>query len=95
MEKKAEYFRVLADENRLKIIELLLKGETCSCTLIDKLPITQPTLSYHLSMLANSGLATTKRDGNKIEHFINRDKLDELIAFLQDLRDTEAQACNI
>jgi ArsR family transcriptional regulator, arsenate/arsenite/antimonite-responsive transcriptional repressor len=95
MDKIVEYFRVFADENRLKIIELLLKGETCSCTLIDKLPISQPTLSYHLSMLASSGLANTKRDGNKIEHFINRDKLDKVIAFLQDLRDTEAEACKL
>ncbi len=94
-DKIADYFKVLSDPNRLKIVELLLKGETCGCTLIDKLPITQPTLSYHLSLLANSGLAKTKRDGNKIEHFINREKLDEMINYLQDLKTMEAEACNL
>ncbi len=94
-EKIAEYFKVLSDPNRLKIVELLLKGETCGCTLIDKLTISQPTLSYHLSMLANSGLARTKRDGNKIEHFINRDKLDEMIDFLEDLKLSDEISCKI
>jgi len=94
-EKIAEYFKVLSDPNRLKIVELLLKGETCGCTLIDKLPITQPTLSYHLSQLASSGLARTKRDGNKIEHFINREKLDEMIAYLEALKVMEDKSCSL
>lgn len=94
-EKMAEYFKVLSDTNRLKIIELLLKGETCGCRLIDQLPISQPTLSYHLNMIATSGLANTKRDGNKIEHFINRDQIDEMIQFLKQLRDMEDASCKL
>jgi len=47
-ERMTKYFKILSDPTRLEIVELLLKGETCGCTLIDKLPISQPTLSYHL-----------------------------------------------
>ncbi|NCU33595.1 MAG: transcriptional regulator, partial [Candidatus Moranbacteria bacterium] len=47
--------KALSDENRLTILELLIRGETCGCTLIDKLPITQPTMSYHLRTLSDSG----------------------------------------
>lgn len=43
----ASLFKALSDDNRLTILKLLIQGETCGCTLIDKLPITQPTLSYH------------------------------------------------
>jgi len=91
----AEYFKVLGDPNRLKIVELLLKGETCGCTLIDKLPITQPTLSYHLNTLVASGLARNVKDGTKSIHFINQDKLDEIIAYLEGLKHLEVESCNL
>jgi len=94
-QKMAEYFKVLSDPNRLKIVELLLKGETCGCTLIDKLPISQPTLSYHLNFLAENNLSTQKRDGNKIEHFINRDKIEEMIDYLKNLLEEEEQSCKL
>ena len=94
-EKMANYFKVLSDPNRLKIVELLLKGETCGCTLIDKLPISQPTLSYHLNLLAENDLSTQKRDGNKIEHFINRGKIEEMIDYLKGLLDTEDKSCQL
>jgi ArsR family transcriptional regulator len=90
-----KYFKILSEENRLDIVELLLKGETCGCTLIDKLSISQPTLSYHLKAITNSGLAVAKRDGNWIKHYIDRDKINEMIDFLIDLRDTEIKQCSL
>lgn len=91
----AEYFKVFSDANRLEIIELLLKGETCGCTLIDKLPISQPTLSYHLKTITKYNLATSKREGNWIKHFIDRDKINEMIQFLEQLRDMEEEQCSL
>lgn len=89
------YFKVLADPNRLDIVELLLKGETCGCTLIDKLSISQPTLSYHLKTITNSGLAFAKRDGNWIKHYIDRDKINDMIDYLIELRDMEMKQCSL
>jgi ArsR family transcriptional regulator len=94
-QKMAEYFKLLSDPNRLKIVELLLKGETCGCTLIDKLPISQPTLSYHLNLLAEGNLSTQKRDGNKIEHFINREKIEEMIGYLKKLLVEGDNSCKL
>lgn len=90
-----EYFKVFSDKNRLEIIKLLLQGETCGCTLIEKLPISQPTLSYHLKTITASGLATSKREGNWIKHHIDKDKINDMITFLEQLRDMEAEECNI
>jgi ArsR family transcriptional regulator len=90
-----EYFKILSEENRVEIVELLLKGETCGCTLIDKLSISQPTLSYHLKAITKSGLAIAKRDGNWIKHYIDKDKINEMIDFLIDLRDTEQKQCSL
>ena len=90
-----ESFKVLSDPNRLEIVRLLLKGETCGCTLIDNLPISQPTLSYHLKAITRAGLAIAKREGNWIKHYVNRDKIDEMIEFLEGLKNMESSSCSL
>ncbi|QWB95705.1 metalloregulator ArsR/SmtB family transcription factor [Mycoplasmatota bacterium] len=96
MEKElVKNFKVFSDENRMEIVELLLKGETCGCTLIDKLDISQPTLSYHLKYITSSGLATTRRDGNWIKYTIDRSKINDMIKYLEQLRDMESTTCSL
>jgi ArsR family transcriptional regulator len=96
MEKKiAILFKALSDENRLKVLELLLKGETCSCTLIDQLPITQPTLSYHLKWLNEVGLTTSYKEGTSVKYKVNKEKLADMIDYLIQLRDMEATSCSL
>lgn len=92
-EENALLFKALSDENRLKILELLIQGETCGCTLIDKLPISQPTLSYHLRLLTEAGLTKAYKEGNWKKHFVDKTKIDELIQFLTDLKNSEV-CCN-
>lgn len=90
-----ELFKVFADPIRLQIIQRLLAGESCACTLIDHLPISQPTLSYHLKALVDSGLATATKQKNKVRHTINKDVLDGMIEALVSLKETEATACQL
>lgn len=58
-----QLFKALADETRLKIIELLSNGEMCACELLENFKITQPTLSYHMKLLCDSGLVKGRREG--------------------------------
>lgn len=81
-------FKALADKNRLKILKLLIQGETCGCTLITKLPISQPTLSYHLNILTACGLTKAYKEGTWKKHTVNMKKIDEAIAFLTELKNT-------
>lgn len=87
-------FKALSDDNRLSIIKLLVKGETCGCTLIDKLPITQPTLSYHLRILTEAGITIAYKEGTWVKHYVDHDKLDLMINFLIDLKKSE-KSCNL
>ncbi|MDO9629781.1 MAG: metalloregulator ArsR/SmtB family transcription factor [Acholeplasmataceae bacterium] len=82
-------FKSLSDDNRLKILELLIQGETCGCTLIDKLTIKQPTLSYHLKTLTESGLTVAYKDGNWVKHHVDMEKIDKMIEFLINLKKSE------
>ncbi|MEF3693110.1 MAG: metalloregulator ArsR/SmtB family transcription factor [Acholeplasmataceae bacterium] len=90
----ATLFKALSDENRLLILKLLIQGETCGCTLIDKLPITQPTLSYHLKILTEAGLTKAYKEGTWVKHHVDHDKIDLIIKYLVDLKNEET-ACNL
>lgn len=56
-------FKALSDETRLRIAEMLTKGELCACKILESFHITQPTLSYHMKILCDSGLVDARRDG--------------------------------
>src|SRR5271155_1046291 len=63
MEKLASYFKGLADENRLRILNLLFHGELCGCDIQHVLGASQSTVSRHLSYLKNAGLVLDRRAG--------------------------------
>lgn len=87
MEKDlANLFKALSDEHRLKMLQLLATGETCGCTLIEKLPITQPTMSYHLRQLTDANVIISNKEGIWKKHQINIETIDEMIAFLTELK---------
>ncbi|MGI6361459.1 MAG: ArsR/SmtB family transcription factor [Bacillota bacterium] len=63
---KSEYFKVFrafADENRIRVLELLCDGEQCACVLLDDMKISQATLSYHMKILCESGIVKGRRVG--------------------------------
>jgi len=81
----ASIFKVLGDENRLIILEKLIEGEQCACTLITLLNISQPTLSHHLKMLEKVGLTKSRKVGTWKRHSLNSEKIAFLHTFLQGL----------
>jgi ArsR family transcriptional regulator len=84
----AEYvpmMKALSDETRLKIIDMLSCGEMCACKILEAFNITQPTLSYHMKILSESGLVKAVRDGAWMRYSLNSKKSRELSLFLEDL----------
>jgi ArsR family transcriptional regulator len=66
MQRLASYFRALADENRLRILNLLFHGELCGCDVQYVLGASQSTISRHLSYLKNAGLVQDRRVGYRV-----------------------------
>jgi len=95
MNNYVEILKVLSDENRIKIIDLLVEGETCSCELIKDLPISQPTLSYHLKTLKAIGLISREKEGNRVNYTVNKDLLNDLSLFIKNLTVCESTNCKI
>ena len=90
MKDTAEFFGVLADEARLKMLWLLFNHrELCVCDFMEVLGITQSKASRHLRILYRAGLVTDRRDGlwvhyalRSMEPGLERDQLSSLRAHL-------------
>lgn len=64
-------FKAFCDENRIKILQLLITGEKCACMLLEEIKITQPTLSHHMKILCDSGVVTGRKDGKWTHYSIS------------------------
>lgn len=69
-------FRAFTDENRVRVLEMLCEGEQCACILLDDLKISQPTLSYHMKILCDSGIVKSRPVGKWNYYSINTDGCD-------------------
>ena len=90
--------KALADENRLAIMEALQHGEKCGCELLEELQITQPTLSHHMKILADSGLVDYNKDGKWMRYRISAEGVQAFRDMIRsyarcDCEDTETPSC--
>ncbi len=91
MKESASFFKVLADEARLKMLLLLFNhGELCVCDFVAVLDVTQSKASRHLRILYNAGLVTDRRAGTWIYYSLQPATDDFARPFLETLRSTLA-----
>lgn len=64
----AEFFRALADDTRLRLLERLRAGERTVGDLVDELGCPQPKVSRHLKVLREAGLVCDQRDGRHVTY---------------------------
>ena len=62
----ARIFRVIGDDTRYRIVQILLNGEQCVGDLVRTLKTSQPHVSHHLRVLRQAGLVEGIRDGQRI-----------------------------
>jgi ArsR family transcriptional regulator len=82
-------FRALADENRLRIVDMLRGGERCVCELTDALDLGQSLLSFHLKTLKDAGLVSDRREGRWAYYTLSPDAFAQLEAFVGALPSTK------
>ncbi|MFB6347191.1 MAG: ArsR/SmtB family transcription factor [bacterium] len=98
MKPGEEVFEALASTTRMKILDALrekrlecdnpgscdLSERCCNVgELVDRLGLTQPTVSHHLKELRRAGLITSEKDGRTLYCSINDEKFEELCRFIQ------------
>jgi ArsR family transcriptional regulator len=61
--KESQFFKALADENRIRILKLLMLREMCVCEIMVALDLTQPTVSHHLGILEKEDVIKKRKEG--------------------------------
>ena len=80
--------KALSDPNRLQVIELLTGGEQCACELLEKLRISQPTLSHHMKTLEECGLVTSRKSGKWSHYSLNCGRWTAFRDYIESIRCT-------
>ena len=60
--------KAVADESRLRILNMLLKRRLCVCEIAEVLGLAQSTVSRHLKQLEECGLLEKSKDGLWVEY---------------------------
>lgn len=94
-QEQAKVFKALCDPKRLAILDLLRGGEKCACVLLDSLELTQSGLSYHMKILCDSGIVTSRQEGKWTHYRLNPAGRERAIALLRQLTtpDGEGNPC--
>ena len=67
-----DFLRVIADQNRLKILCVLRGGAKCVCEIVPAVEISDKLASHHLKQMKKLELLIEKRKGNYIYYSINK-----------------------
>ena len=81
--------KALADENRLEIIRMLRDGEKCGCIILEKLNITQPTLSHHMKVLIEAGVVTARKEGKWQYYSLVTENIEEFQELIHQILNTK------
>ena len=69
------FAKAISDDTRQKIM-----SECCCCELsvneiVEKMEVSQPTVSHHLAILRDAGLVTVREEGKQTFYTLNQDQV--------------------
>ncbi len=79
-------FDLLADPNRRRLLEALREGESSVGELVERLKLSQPSVSKHLRILREAGLAAVRRDAQRRIYRLDPRGLREVDEWLEPFR---------
>ncbi len=87
MDKMLKVFKALSDDNRFKIINLLLQNNFCVMALAKRLNISEAAVSQHLKILREAELVKGEKKGYYTHYTVNRDMLDNISKCIKKMAD--------
>lgn len=82
-------FKAFSDESRLSILGLLKDGEMCGNDILEKMKISQSTLSHHMKLLCESGVVVGRRQGKWMYYSISAMGAETAAKMMQELLDAK------
>ncbi len=76
--KLAEFFKILGDKTRTKILFALDQNEMCVCDIANVLGMTKSSISHQLSSLRKCGIVKCRKQGKEVYYSLDDDHIKEL-----------------
>lgn len=83
-----EACKALADPVRWAILTRASGVDQVACQELDSLPVSKPTISYHLKILSQAGLISVRRAGRNSYYSLEREALHQVVDALWALAPT-------
>ena len=68
----SRYFKAFGDRSRLRILRLLRSKEMTVNEIVKAVGLSQSTVSRHLAVLREAGIAVDRREGQKVYYSLNK-----------------------
>jgi DNA-binding transcriptional ArsR family regulator len=78
VQQVAEYFGVLSEPMRLRILNVLRDGEKCVQDLVEATATSQANVSKHLKVMLQAGILTRRSEGTSAYYKVEDDLIFEL-----------------
>jgi DNA-binding transcriptional ArsR family regulator len=78
-ENQAAFLKALGQPTRLQILDLLKNGERCVCEIFPAINQEQANVSKHLSILKQTGILDSRKEGLRVIYWIKNKEILGLI----------------
>lgn len=78
LNKLAEFFKILGDTTRVKILYALDKNELCVCDIANILGMSKSSISHQLGTLRRSGVVKCRRKGKEVFYMLDDEHVKEV-----------------
>ena len=69
------FAKAIADETRQKIMNLVCCNSLSVSEIVEKLDVSQPTVSHHLAILREAGLVDVREEGKQTFYSLNQNRV--------------------
>ena len=73
-----DFFKILGDSTRIKILFVLDHNEMCVCDIANVLNMTKSSISHQLSTLRLNGIVKCRREGKEVYYMLDDDHVTQL-----------------
>ncbi len=80
---QARIFKAMSDENRLKIIDMLIDHPYNASELLEEMDFGQSTLSHHMKILMNAEVVRARKSGKWIIYSLNKEAFEQMIEWMK------------
>ena len=74
----ADFFKIMGDTTRCKLLFALLQNEMCVCDLANVLSMTKSSISHQLSKMKDAGIVKCRKEGKTVYYSLDDSHISEI-----------------